>query len=188
MKEMTATKQGSFHRNLSIIISGMGLSGFIFWSILFILTVIGNIVYWSGYPYYLGPTSEDVLWGGWIHMFIITFLILMIPFSLILSSSGIITFIGGVIHIRKRRPLGLMISFIINLMILVGMEFILLIAFLFSFPERIPTLLFILGPLILSFFIRLILTGKVIFDHYRTREKAVKSSLNTNIQRGISPA
>ncbi len=187
MKDMNGTKQRSFDRNLSIIIAGMGLSSFIIWSLLFVLIVIGNIVYWSGYPYELGPTSEDVLWGGWIHLLIILFLVLMVPFTLIFVGSGINTFIGGLVYIRKQRPLVLTISFVINLMILLGMVFILLCSFLFSLPDRIPLSLLILGPLILSFLVRLILTAKVIFDHHRTRENAARSNLPSYVQGGISP-
>ena len=187
MKDMSGTKKRSLDRTLSLIIAGMGLTSFIIWSLLFILLVIGNIVYWSGFPYDLGPTSEDALWGGWVHLLLVLFLILMIPFTLILMGSGILTFIGGLVHIRKQRPLVLTISFVINLIFLFVMTIILLFSFLISLPDRIPFSLFILGPLILSFLARSILTAKVIFDHHRTRERAARFNLPPDVPGGISP-
>ena len=186
MKYETGLKKGSLDRNLSVIISILGMSSFVIWTLLLVLLVIGNIIYWSGFPYDLGSTSEDALWGGWAHLLIIMVLILMIPISLIFGGSGILTFIGGMVHIRKQRPLVLTISFVFNLMILLVMIFIFLGSLLLTLPDRIPFSLFLLGPLILSYLARLILTAKVIFDHYKVNEKAAKSNLPSNVHKGIS--
>jgi magnesium-transporting ATPase (P-type) len=179
MKDMAGTKKPSFNRTLSVIIAGLGLSSFIIWSLLFVLLVIGNIVYWSNFPYDMGPTSEDVLWGGVIHMLIILFLILMVPISLIFLGSGLLTFIGGLVYVRKQRPFVLTISLVANLMILLMMMFILFSSLLLILiqPDRTLLLLFILGPLILSYLVRSILTVKVIFDHLKTRDKESRFNL-----------
>ncbi|MBN1390171.1 MAG: hypothetical protein JXA22_05975 [Candidatus Thermoplasmatota archaeon] len=185
MKDMAGTNKPSLDRTLSVIIAGLGLSSFIIWSLLFVLLVIGNIVYWSNFPYDLGPTSEDVLWGGVIHLLIILFLILMVPISLILLVSGILTFTGGLVYVRKQRPFVLTISFVANLMILLMMMFILFCSLLLFLPDKVPLSLLILGTLILSYLARSILTAKVIFDHYRTGDKAMRSHLPSD--GGISP-
>ena len=68
MKYKTGLKKGSLDRNLSVIISILGMSSFVIWTLLLVLLVIGNIIYWSGFPYDLGSTSEYALWGGWAHL------------------------------------------------------------------------------------------------------------------------
>jgi len=187
MKDMAGTKKPSLDRTPSVIIASLGLSSLIIWSLLFVLLVIGNIVYWSNFPYDLGPTSEDVLWGGVIHLLIVMFLILMVPISLIFIVSGILTFTGGLVYVRRQRPYVLTISFVANLMILLMMMFIFFCSFLFRLPDMIPPSLYLLGPLILSYLARSILTAKVIFDHYRTGDKAARPHYPSDVPRGISP-
>lgn len=188
MWDDTKTKKGSLQFYLSIIISIMGFVTFMIWSIILILLIIGNIIYWRGFPYELGPTSEDILWGGWLHLLIVLFLLIVTPLSLIITCSGALTFIGGLVYFRKKRLLFLMISYFANNIIFLLLSFLIcipLIIFL-NTPDRIPFSVFILGLLLISYLIRLILTTIVIFNHYSIKNnKAMRSNFTSQFLKSV---
>ena len=183
---MDEKKVSTVGRTLSYIIAGMGLGSFLVWSIVLVLLVIGNIVYWSGYPYELGPTSEDVLWGGVLHLLLIMFMILMTPIAIFVAGSGILTFIGGIVNVRKGRKHVLGISLVPNVLIFMGFSMLAFGTFLMISPDRVPMSSILLGPLIVSHLVRTILTVIVLFDRQEINGKKNGYSHFTHIHSGAT--
>jgi len=152
-----STRRMKRNDGLARTVKYLGLATFIFWSVTFVFLIGSFFSLWGKVSNLPMETSEDPGFAG--AFLIMGFLILsfLTVGSVIGSVSGLITYLGGGRYIRKKSVTVLIISLILNIMIILGLIFLMMTSLLIH-PQLGVISMIVLGPILVWFTITVWLT------------------------------